>query len=318
MTKKISEQSASRYTLTQEWQELQKRVDWMNIPTMADYVNGIVSGKDLSADGHWAIYARDIYLYNLQETMGKPLSMVSIACGNGHIEEALLTQFNWPVVHFLGLEFDAELRKSAAEKFNKIRGCSSEFSFFDFNDDKLEIKEQFDIVFVCHSLHHATEIEKTLEKINLLLKPNGLFIGIDYFGPTRFQIEHDVLPIIQELFSYLPKDLRHNIKTKDMIVDEIFSTSTISEVRNADISEAIRSSDLRTLLFSNFPIIEIKPMGGTILRWLLQYRAGNFKWDNPYHISIIHFLQFIEREFIRLNRIKSDDLFFVLSKSDRF
>jgi len=56
---------------------------------------------------------------------------------------------------------------------------------------------------------------------------------------------------------------------------------TISEVRSADISEAVRSSDLRTLLFSNFPGIEIKPMGGTILRWLFQHRAGNFKMGQP-------------------------------------
>jgi len=120
--------------------------------------------------------------------MDTPLSMVSIACRNGHIKESLLTQFNWPVVHFLGLEFDAELRKSAAERFSKIRSCSSEFSFFVFNSDKLDIKEQFDIVFVYHSLHHATEIEKTLEKINRMLKPNGLFILLDYFGPTAFKL----------------------------------------------------------------------------------------------------------------------------------
>jgi len=62
MTKKMSEQSATRYTLTQEWQELQKRIDWMNIPTMANYINGLVRGKDLLTDGYWAIYARDIYL----------------------------------------------------------------------------------------------------------------------------------------------------------------------------------------------------------------------------------------------------------------
>ena len=53
-------------------------------------------------------------------------------------------------------------------------------------------------------------------------------------------------------------------------------------------------------------------MGGTILRWLLQYRAGNFKGDNPCHVAIADLLCYIEERLIRDGRIKSDDLFFVL------
>jgi hypothetical protein len=119
------------------------------------------------------------------------------------------------------------------------------------------------------------------------------------------------------LFSYLPDELRRNLGSAEMRVDGTYEAPTIEAVRSADISEAVRSSDLRTLLFANFPVIEIKPMGGTILRWLLNNRAGNFDWSNPNHMCIIRLLQFIERELIHSNRMKSDDLFFVLGKSSR-
>jgi SAM-dependent methyltransferase len=293
-----------------------QKVDWMHAPTMAHYVNGLVSNKDLDQGGHWAIYAREKYLDDFQARRGSRLSMVSLACGSGHIEAGNITAFEWPIDTLLGLEYDAELRKSAEERFHDIEGCDAQFIFYDFNK-KIEITQKFDLVFVCHSLHHATDLELTLETINRMMKPDGLFIGIDYFGPTRFQIEYEVLPLIQELFSYLPAELRRNLSTPEMLVDDTFHPATIADVKNADLSESVRSSDLRTLLFSNFPIVEIKPMGGTILRWLLQYRAGNFNWQNPDHVCIIRLLQFIERELISAKRIKSDDLFFVLGKSQR-
>jgi SAM-dependent methyltransferase len=311
------EQTATRHVLTTDWQETQQKIDWMSAPTMAQYVNRLVSGRDLQADGHWAIYARDRYILPLKMKRGASLSMVSLACGEGHIEEALINHFGWPIASFTGLEFDAELRKRATQRFKEIRECQSEFYFFDFNDEDFVIPGHYDIVFACHSLHHAADLELLLENANRMLKPDGLFVGIDYFGPTRFQIEYDVLPIIEELFSYLPPELRRNLQTPDHNIEDTFIPPSLDNVKAADISESVRSSDLRTLLFSNFPVVEIKPMGGTILRWLLQYRAGNFDWQNPEHVSIVRLLQFIERELILSRRIKSDDLFFVLSKSDR-
>lgn len=156
-----------------------------------------------------------------------------------------------------------------------------------------------------------------MSSINQTLREDGVFIGIDFFGPTRFKIEYDVLPLIEELFDVLPEHFRRDLRSVAGEVTKRFVTDSIRTVRETDISESIRSSDLRTLLFSSFPVIDQKPMGGTLLRWLLQYRAGNFRHDNPDHIAIIRLLQVIERELILSRRIKSDDLFFVLGKTNR-
>jgi hypothetical protein len=61
----------------------------------------------------------------------------------------------------------------------------------------------------------------------------------------------------------------------------------------------------------HFDEVEVKPMGGTLLRWLLQYRAGNFDHHSLEHRSIASLLQAYERDMIGSGVIPSDDLFFV-------
>lgn len=313
------QKTATRATLSREWRDLQTKIDWMHAPHMASYVNSLVSGKDLNAGGHWALYARDQHVIPLAEAHpskfpNRGLSMLSLGCGNGHIEESLISQFEWPISHLVGLEYDALLREDAAARFETIDGCNAEFYFFDFNNCP-EVSKQYDIIFTCHAIHHATELESFLKFINANLKENGLFIGIEFLGPARFQIEYDVFPIIDELFSILPSHLRRDLRTPEMPVTKEFKRVTIDEIIAADPSESVRSSDLRTLLLANFKIHDVKPMGGTLLRWLLQYRAGNFNHENPDHVAIARLLQVIEREMILSRKIQSDDLFFCLGKS---
>jgi SAM-dependent methyltransferase len=317
--------TATRTTLSKEWQENQHKIDWMHAPNMACYVNSLVSGKRLDENGHWAIYARDKHVQLIQDRriaeMGKnqgnapQLNMMSLGCGSGHIEESLIKDFLWPIKSLTGLEYDSALRESASSRFSAIETCDADFEFFDFNNCST-VNEKYDVIFVCHAIHHANDLENLLKFVNESLKDDGVFIGIDFFGPTRFQIEYDVFPIIQELFDILPDHLRRDLRTPDRPVRNNFRRPTVQEVVTADQSESVRSSDLRTLLLSNFPVHDIKPMGGTLLRWLFQYIAGNFDSANPDHVAIAKLLQYIEREMISSRRIRSDDLFFCLGKSD--
>ena len=310
--------TATRYTLSEEWKAAQRKIDWMSAPGMAAYVNGLVSGRAMEDGGHWASYANRQHVCPLAERRyGAPLNMLSLGCGSGHIEASLLGDFAWPVGRLLGLEYDEQLRAHAIAHFRRVfPAVTADFLYFDFNAPTA-LAEQFDIVFVCHAIHHATDLETFLPAINRYLKDDGLFIGIDFFGPTRFQIEHDVIAVIRELFDLLPEHSRRDLRNPDGPIVTRFETDRIATVRAADPSKSVRSSDLRTLLFSNFPVIDMKPMGGTLLRWLFQYRAGNFREDNPDHVAIVRLLQIIEREMIASRKIRSDDLFFVLGKSDR-
>lgn len=302
------EQTATRATLDPAWIAAQAQVDWMAAPYMAEYVNGLVSGRSLADQGHWALHALRQHIAPLAEKRGGSLSMLSLGCGNAHIERALIEQFGWPIKRLVGYEYDSALREAAGVRFASL-GIDSQFEFFDFNAPPKPA--QFDLLFCCHALHHATDVEAALAFAAEAIAPGGFFIGIEYLGPTRFQIEYDVLPHIRTLFSLLPAELRRNL-SKGGLVEDQFEPPTLRDVREADPSESARSSDLRTLLLSAFPIVELKPMGGTLLRWLLQYRAGNFRHDHPEHIAIARLLQAYEKNLILSRQIRSDDLFFVL------
>lgn len=315
--------TATRTTLSAHWRQRQKHVDWMHAPLMPEYVNRLVSGQDLHAGGHWALYARDVHLRPLAERLSvaasepkEGLSMLSLACGSGHVEEFLIDGLEWPITRLVGLEHDEELLAAARERLAGLPRCRSELHFFDFNQLDEDFG-RFDVIFTCHSIHHCEDLEGLLRFINRSLIPDGIVIGIDYFGPTRFQIEPEASRVLDELFAVLPPRLRRNLATEDGAVEEVFWRPTIADVAGADPSESVRSSDLRTLLFSSFPILDRRPMGGTLLRWLFQNRAGNFDPDDESDLCIIQLLQILERKLIENREIRSDDLFFVLGKSDR-
>lgn len=305
------QKTASRAALDATFTANRQQLDWMHVPGMSTYVNGMVSGKNPNNGGHWATYAAEAHVIPLSRKLGRPLRMVSLGCGASRVEKGLMATHAWPVSSYLALEYDEALRNKGKDHFASLPGVRFRSAFFDFNDPPSDLGETFDVVFAHHGIHHATNVEGLLQYINSIMAQHSLFIGSEFFGPTRFQVTYEARQIIDELDRILPDDLRLNLKT-NKIGGVKYATL---EDMGYDPSESARSADLRVLLFSNFPVIDMKPMGGTLLRWLLQYRAGNFDRSNKYHMSIAALLIHIERDLIRRGALQSDDLFFVVGKS---
>lgn len=303
--------TASRAALSATFLANRQQLDWMHVPGMGTYVNTMVSGKNPNHGGHWARYAAERHVIPLSKKLGRPLRMVSLGCGASRIERGLMATHGWPVSDYLALEYDEALRDKGKEHFADLPDVEFRSSFFDFNDTRPAPRETFDIVFAHHGIHHATNVEGLLQYINSIMESHSLFVGSEFFGPTRFQVTYEVRQIIDELDRILPDELRLNLKTNEIGGVKYASLDDMKY----DPSESARSADLRVMLFANFPVIDMKPMGGTLLRWLLQYRAGNFDPSNKYHRSIAALLIHIERDLIRRGTIQSDDLFFVVGKS---
>lgn len=303
--------TASRAALGATFLADRKRLDWMHVPGMGTYVNSMVSGRSPNNGGHWATYAAQKHVIPLSEKLGRPLRMASFGCGASRVERGLVATHGWPISDYFALEYDAALRSKGEEHFSSLPHVNFRTSFFDFNDTHLGPHETFDIVFAHHGIHHATNVEGLLRYINSSMEPHSLFIGSEFFGPTRFQVAWETREIIDELDRALPDELRKNLRTNEV---RGVKYATLSDMEY-DPSESARSADLRVMLFANFPVIDMKPMGGTLLRWLLQYRAGNFDPSNAYHRSIAALLIHIERDLICRGAIQSDDLFFVVGKS---
>ena len=113
----------------------------------------------------------------------------------------------------------------------------------------------------------------------------------------------------------LPDNFKINLDPNQKeIATEKIKRLTWDEIIEYDISEAPHSSDLRTLLFSQFNVKLKRPMGGTLLRWLLNNRAGNFDPGDLNHIAILQLLIEIESNLIKSRNKHSDDLMFVLTR----
>lgn len=301
----MQQQTATRETLTEAWRDEQSAIDWMAAPGMAEYVNGLVSNRPLNGGGHWAAYANERFVRPLADRLGRPLRMLSLGCGSGHIEHDAIAEFGWPIDELLGLEYDETLRDAASRSFSDL-SVRAQFRFADFNDMPKSLGP-YDLIFVCHALHHVTAMETFFPRVADYLSPHGLFIGIDYFGPNRFQVTKEARSHIERLHERLPAALRRNLRTGSMEM----TYPTVEEVIAADPSEAPRSEEVRRFLDENFGTVETRPMGGTILRWLLNQRAGNYDHRNSLHRQHAEHLQAWEEALIRRGTVASDDLFFV-------
>lgn len=308
-------QTLWRAMVDEKYQELRRQVDWTAIPQIHDYQAVLMNGRPQAARGGWVFHTLDKYLAPMVKSgLGEyadGVSFVSFGCGPAVIEKTLI-EYGWPIKKIVCREYDAVLLKAAEQTFASVP-IEKKFEFFDFNNPIDGDGSQFDIVFFSGSLHHCEKLEIFLPYLNSLLRPHSLVIGVDYFGPPRLQIDYETLPILKELFNYLPERLQINVVTGQ--IEKALNIPTIGAMHVYDPTEAPRSSDLRALLFSTFEVIERLPLGGTLLRHLLANKAGNYQTSDDF--TILNLLMFIERELIASRRIQSDDMYFVLQQSGR-
>lgn len=303
-----------RQVLDADWNEKRQILDWKGIPAVHDYVARLMTGRSLADRGSWLSWTLDRHLQPLRQRFGRDLSLASFGCGPGGIEEAILREGGWPLSKITLYEYDAALLEDARRKIMSFP-IESEFLAFDFNHPPA-VDRRFDVVFFCHSLHHCTDLERFLPFLNRIVSPDGLILGLDYFGPPRLQMDREARKLADEIFSYLPPHLRSNLKEERAgAIDHRLELPTIPAVAGYDWSEAPRSADLRSMLFAAFDVVEVLPMGGTLLRNLLAARAGNFRTESD--MAILNLTMIIERLAIETRMISSDDLYFVVKPTDR-
>jgi SAM-dependent methyltransferase len=303
-----------RQVLDPDWDAKRRILDWKGLPQVHNYVAQLMTGRNLAERGMWLDWTLDRHLTPLRQRLGHDLSLASFGCGPGGIEEAILRDGGWPLRKITLYEYDEALLQDARRKIQAFP-IESEFLAFDFNHPPA-VDRSFDVVFFCHALHHCSDLERFLPFLNRIVSPGGLILGLDYFGPPRLQMDREARRLAEAIFASLPSHLRVNLKAERVgQVDERLTLPTIQSVASYDPSEAPRSADLRSMLFSAFDVVEVLPMGGTLLRNLLADRAGNFQSEGDR--AVLDLMMMIERLAIETRLIASDDLYFVVKPTDR-
>ena len=134
--------------------------------------------------------------------------------------------------------------------------------------------DSYDLIFVEHALHHFSNLETVLPKINQCLCPDGYFIMDEYVGPSRFQWTEKQLAISNAVRSILPEKYRAHV-IDGTTNKKIIKPSRISMIMK-DPSEAIESEKIIPLLHEVFNVIELKGYHGAITHLLFDGIAHNF------------------------------------------
>ena len=269
---------------------------------MHEYYNYLVCGDRKK---HYLNYFREKYV-------SYPLNILSLGCGNGHLERLLINMFNYPYHSITGIDINPELVKFAKEEALKLGLQNVHYIEADFNKINLPVKE-FDLVIFFHSLHHVEKIEELLRQVQRTLTSDGLLLVVDFVGPSRFQWNEKQFNLASELLEILPDELRIDLRRQlQHDIKLSIDRKSIDDIIASDPSEAVRSSETMNLLKNNFIVLEQKPHGGTLLNLLFDGIAGNFDETDQNVRTIILLLQKLEEILIREGIISSDFVFTVL------
>jgi SAM-dependent methyltransferase len=200
---------------------------------------------------------------------------------------------------------EAEARKQHLEQ--RIRYYCADLNGVTFEPGR------YDICFAGVVLHHITNLEHLLEQIRIALRPGGLFVVLEYVGPSRFQWSDKVEHLMNRMLAALPKNYRLSLRDGTTIKEEIRRPS-LEDVIKTDPSEAVRSHEILDLLTKNFDILYRADLGGTLLQFVLADIAGNFRPEEPKDVALLDLMVFLEETLID-ERVIPSDFVFVVSRA---
>lgn len=298
LRKFLPQKSKSKIEKAWEHNETPPR-NWWDIPQVLERWNFLVSGNT----------SFEIYNYTAQKYFKnkKNLCAISLCSGTGHNE------INWAKTNcfekITGFDLSSE-RVKAANAFAKAEKLDSVLSFR--IDDAVNLKlenQSFDVIIADGALHHLTPLEQIIRDQKKALKKNGLFILKDFVGPTRFQWTDAQLNYVNILLNELPIKYKRRWKS-NTIKRKHYKPSKLSMILS-DPSEAVGSSNILYVLEKHFSLVEMKPMGGTILQLLFNDIAHNFINNDEETIKWINYCFKYEDELLTSNKIYSDFIYAV-------
>jgi SAM-dependent methyltransferase len=267
-------------------------VDWGDHPTILQHVFQTVFG---SPDIDFFQYFKNSHPDFAEK------SVLSLCCGDGGFEKALLERQIF--AHITGLDI-SESRIQAALASRGKYADQLDFVVGDVNAANFGLNA-FDIVFAKAALHHVENLEGLMRGITQCLRPGGLLVTIDFFGPSRFQWTDAQLAATNWfLKERVPPALRLR---RDGTTYEAAVRPTLASMIAMDPSEAVRSGELDTILRAHFDFCVDLPLGGTLLN-LIFYGdvTNNFDAENPAHNRLIEEAFQYERKLINEGCLGSD------------
>jgi hypothetical protein len=268
---------------------------WRSVPEVERYFTLRASGGD-DRYPTWTDYCLDFLAGRTPVER-----MLSVGCGNGDLERFLARAGAFR-------ECDAwDIAPGAIATARRLaRKEGHPHIFYEVRDaNTAEMPpERYDAVWFNHSLHHVEALETVLAGISRSLKPGGLLFLNEYVGANAFDFPPRQREVLLAAFDLIPRRFRRHRQSG--AVAERLGLPTAAEVAAADPSESVRSSEILDVVRDTFDVIACNPAAGTLLQFLLNGIAGNFRSDDPESIRVLDMLLAIESTLIDVGDLTSD------------
>ena len=253
MQKSIADIWSRRYS---ENRFCNQRVNWTKSRAVLDHVTRLIAGEPCSSVQEANIRLLRCICSHLPHELG-----LSVACGKGHKEMALLEA--GIVTHFDCYELSEKAVAEGREEA-KQRELGERITFHLGDAFKAHLKpESYDCIYWDNAMHHMLDAKVAMRWSKDLLAKEGCFFMYDFVGPTRFQWTDEQVRILKEILGSLD-DAYFLIPDSEYMWKKEPNCMSIEEMMRADPSEAADSDAILPAFREYFPAGTVIPLGGLV------------------------------------------------------
>ncbi len=229
----------------------------------------------------------------LAEQIGNPVPRaMSIGCGTAMFEIELLAQGT--IEHCDVWDISAAALEKAAGNAEHA-GVADRISIH--RGDALKSSERgYDLMIFQDSLHHATDLDTTLEFTRSALRSGGWVFAEEYIGPSRFAFPPEHVDLAQRLYRLLAEDLRcpwPELPLPDPVA-----------VAEADPTEAVESDRILESL-GEFGECRTVPLGGALPYIIWHGLNHDALWDTDRGRQLVDVLLELDRALTESQKLPS-------------
>ena len=254
--------------------------------------------------GHWLEWL--LHTYFAQHSFRRSLS---ICCGDGAHEIQLFQSGKVQCV--TGFDISPGAIDQAIARFKKVSAPTDRYRFDVRDVNALELDGTFDLILSTGALHHTTNLEDLLGKVERALASGGYFVAVEFIGPNRFQWTDRQVEIANRILGSLdPFYLRDGAHTR-------FERPSVESMLRVDPSEAVRSTEVYPLVKKHFEIRYERFYNGTLLHQLhplLNTALANRRQRD--FDSIVRLILLMEDLLVKNEVLSSDFVFVIGQKRD--
>ncbi|MFI5179800.1 MAG: class I SAM-dependent methyltransferase [Thermoanaerobaculia bacterium] len=258
---------------------------------------------------------------------------LSLCCGRGDLERFYASRSKFTTCLAVDIS-EAQLRiaRKAAKRahISNVYYSQRDLNSAEFADD------HFDFVIAQGALHHIRDLNILLDGVSRALKPGGYFVMHEYLGPIRWKLSKSEISLVNQAMEMIPDAFRPSLKASrywclrayDMRYDsplrraakaayyeaimlrdklrgekQLFRTyrsydaGFFESYLRDDPSESVSGDNIVPALEKYFEIVDIRPIGGTIISWILDFDWG-FDLEDPAFLGIVRQLLSFEFDVI--------------------